>query len=538
MLTRSAPQGSTWCTCRSAATTAAPGRTTRPTGLSLRDALDEIGYAGALTIESFTPDNASIAVAASIWRPLAATPDDLARDGLGFLRAVFTTGRMSCMPSPARPRCRRGRLLVHGQGPLQRVAQRQRVLPERSAVRQQVLVGRDDRAVKEAAARYGWAESATDWSAVVTRDDIDIVDICTPGHLHAEIALAALAGGQARAGREAAGELGRRSPRRWCGRRRPRPPPASGRWWASTTAGCRRWRWPASSSPTAGSARCAQVRAAYLQDWLADDAAPMTWRLRQETAGSGALGDLGSHVVDQVQLPARRAGRPRRAGHLRTFVDEPSGRRRPGAGDRRRRRLGDAGDRVRRGGQRRGQPDGHRPQERPHHRGLRRSRLALVRPRAAQRAARARRSRSDRRPRRVLVTEADHPYVGAWWPPGHVLGWDHTFTSQAADFLTAIDCGHGPVAVVRRRARRAAGAGRDRGECGRLGSDRRRHAGGLMGEAVHALHRPVGRPHARGGGRAAPPAGATTGWRSPSPASTSTRGGGTTTSTSRGGWRS
>ena len=56
---------------------------------SLRDALDEIDYAGALTIESFTPDNASIAVAASIWRPLAASPDDLARDGLGFLRSVF-----------------------------------------------------------------------------------------------------------------------------------------------------------------------------------------------------------------------------------------------------------------------------------------------------------------------------------------------------------------------------------------------------------------------------------------------------------------
>ena len=52
-------------------------------------ALDDIGYDGALTIESFTPDNASIAVAASIWRPLAASPDDLARDGLGFLRSLL-----------------------------------------------------------------------------------------------------------------------------------------------------------------------------------------------------------------------------------------------------------------------------------------------------------------------------------------------------------------------------------------------------------------------------------------------------------------
>jgi D-psicose/D-tagatose/L-ribulose 3-epimerase len=52
-------------------------------------ALDEVGYAGPLNIESFTPDNASIAVAASIWRPLAASPDDLAADGLAFLRSLL-----------------------------------------------------------------------------------------------------------------------------------------------------------------------------------------------------------------------------------------------------------------------------------------------------------------------------------------------------------------------------------------------------------------------------------------------------------------
>jgi len=55
---------------------------------ALLAALDEVGYAGPLNLESFTPDNAAIAVAASIWRPLAASPDDLARDGLAFLRSV------------------------------------------------------------------------------------------------------------------------------------------------------------------------------------------------------------------------------------------------------------------------------------------------------------------------------------------------------------------------------------------------------------------------------------------------------------------
>jgi D-psicose/D-tagatose/L-ribulose 3-epimerase len=51
--------------------------------------LHEIGYAGAVVIESFTPDNQTIARAAAIWRPLAATQDALAREGLAFLRGQF-----------------------------------------------------------------------------------------------------------------------------------------------------------------------------------------------------------------------------------------------------------------------------------------------------------------------------------------------------------------------------------------------------------------------------------------------------------------
>ena len=64
------------------------------------------------------------------------------------------------------------------------------------AFEQRVLVGRDPEGVADAAQRYGWAESATDWRAVVARDDIHVVDICAPGFLHAEIALAALAAGK------------------------------------------------------------------------------------------------------------------------------------------------------------------------------------------------------------------------------------------------------------------------------------------------------------------------------------------------------
>jgi D-psicose/D-tagatose/L-ribulose 3-epimerase len=56
---------------------------------AITTALHEIGYAGAVVIESFTPDNQTIARAAAIWRPLAATQDALAREGLAFLRGAF-----------------------------------------------------------------------------------------------------------------------------------------------------------------------------------------------------------------------------------------------------------------------------------------------------------------------------------------------------------------------------------------------------------------------------------------------------------------
>ncbi len=195
--------------------------------------------------------------------------------------------------------------------------------PHTPPVRQQVLVGRHERAVTEAAHQYGWAEAATDWRSVVERDDIDIVDVCTPGHLHSEVAIAALEAGKhvlvekplANSVAESAAMVAVADE-------------AAGRGVASMV-GFNYRRVPALAlarqliaEGRIGAVR--QVRAAYLQDWLADAGAPMTWRLRKETAGSGALGDLGSHVVDQVQsLLAEHVTSA--AGRLHTFVPERVG---------------------------------------------------------------------------------------------------------------------------------------------------------------------------------------------------------------------
>ena len=87
------------------------------------------------------------------------------------------------------------RLRVHGQGPLECLAERGQLL-RRPGLRAAGPGRAGPCRVADAAAKYGWAESATDWRAVIARDDIHIVDICAPGWMHAEIAIAALAAGK------------------------------------------------------------------------------------------------------------------------------------------------------------------------------------------------------------------------------------------------------------------------------------------------------------------------------------------------------
>jgi predicted dehydrogenase len=315
--------------------------------------------------------------------------------------------------------------------------------PDTPPVRQQVLVGRDDRSVKEAATRFGWAEAATDWTSVIDRDDIDIVDICTPGDTHHDIAMAALAAGkhvlvekplansvaeseQMVAAAAAAAERGARAMIGFNYRRVPALALAR----------------DLIDRGRIGVVR--QVRAAYLQDWLADESAPMTWRLRKESAGSGVLGDLGSHVVDQLHyLLGERVAAA--SGHLRTFVTERSG---PGGpepvtvDDAAWATLEMASGTVA---------------------SVEVSRMATGRKNGLTIEVYGERGsisfdlerlnelqvldgvhNATSGPRRVLVTEPDHPYLDAWWPPGHVLGWDSTFTTQAADLLAAIASGSSP----------------------------------------------------------------------------------------------
>ncbi|SLK03433.1 Gfo/Idh/MocA family protein [Arthrobacter sp. P2b] len=312
------------------------------------------------------------------------------------------------------------------------------------AFEQKVLVGRDAGQVAQAAAKYGWAESATDWRSVITRDDIHIVDICAPGWMHAEIAVAALEAGKhvlvekPLANTLAEAELMTAA----AAKARARG--------VQSMIGFNYRRVPALalakeliSEGRVGTVR--HVRAAYLQDWLADDQAPMTWRLRKETAGSGALGDIASHAIDQV-LYLLGDQVTEVSGRLHTFVD-----RRPGTNGPEDVTVDDAAwatlslasgaiasveaSRVATGRKNSLQIEVYGDKgsilfdlENLNELGF----LDATAPAREQGV------------RRILVSEPDHPYLDAWWPQGHIIGWEHTFTHQIRDFLLAVQDGTQP----------------------------------------------------------------------------------------------
>jgi predicted dehydrogenase len=310
--------------------------------------------------------------------------------------------------------------------------------------RLKVLCGRDGRAVKEAAARLGWEETATDWRDVVTRKDVDLVDICTPGDSHAEIAIAAARAGKAvfcekplaNSVKEAQAML------------------AAVRKADVVHMICHNYR----RAPAVLLARqlisegrlgdLYHYRGTYLQDWIVDPTFPMNWRLQKSTAGSGALGDIASHSVDLARFLVGEITEV--AAALETFVKE-----RPLAGQpgkRGRVTVDDASAAVARfASGTLGTIEATRmaPGRKNYNRFEINGSLGSVAFNLERLNELEVYFRSDPAAvqgfRTVLVTEpAHHPYVSAWWPPGHALGYEHTFVHTVYDLLEAMADGAVP----------------------------------------------------------------------------------------------
>ncbi|HEY8588835.1 MAG TPA: Gfo/Idh/MocA family oxidoreductase [Naasia sp.] len=319
-----------------------------------------------------------------------------------------------------------------------------------------LLVGRNEGGVAAAAEKWGWAETATDWRDAVQRDDIDIVDIVTPGDSHAEIAIAALeAGKHVLCEKPLANTVDEAE-------RMAAAAATASAGGVQAMVGFTYRRVPAATlardlvaSGAVGEIR--QVRAAYLQDWLIDPAAPLTWRLQKHLAGSGALGDIGAHAIDLAQFITGQH-LTSVSGILDTFVTE-----RPVLAE----TVGLGG----KGGEEMGQVtvddvalftgrfDGGALGSFEATRFSTGRKNALRIEVAGSRGAisfdledlnslgyyDATAPAATQGFTKILVTEPVHPYVGAWWPAGHMIGYEHGFSHQAKDFLEGIASGVQPT---------------------------------------------------------------------------------------------
>jgi predicted dehydrogenase len=310
----------------------------------------------------------------------------------------------------------------------------------------QVICGRDEARLRRAADVLGWQEASTDWQEVVRRPDIDAVDICAPGDLHAPIAVAAAEAGKAiLCEKPLARDL----------------PEAEAALAAVARAGvihmlCHNYR----RAPAVALARrliagegdgggggegeggkigrIFHFRGVYLHDRGVDPRAPRTWRHDRARAGSGALGDLGSHMIDLAHHLVGDIAEV--SGALHTFTRE-----RPlaGSGELAPVDVDDAALALLRfqGGalgtlevSRVGM--GHKNFNRFEINGSRGSLIFnLERMNELQLYVE---EGPESGFRTIITTHRDHPYAAAWWPAGHIIGYEHTFVHTVLDFMTAI----------------------------------------------------------------------------------------------------
>lgn len=321
-------------------------------------------------------------------------------------------------------------------------------LPAR--IEMKTICGRNAQRVAEAQNRLGWSDAATDWRAVVEDPAIDIIDICTPNDTHAEIAIAAAQAGKAvlcekplartveESARMAAAVKKAGVPNMVCHNYRRIPAIAlAKKMIANGDLGDRIYHY----------------RARYAQDWILDPNFPLVWRLQSKIAGSGTHGDIDAHIID---LGRYLVGEIKEVcGVMETFIRErpaqgkaDAGLGATGSGKMGRVTVDDAVSWIGR---------------------FRNGALANL---EATRFAAGRKNHitleingskgslafnfedmnrleyfnsedpEDRRGfRSIIVTEPVHAFANAFWPAGHIIGYEHTFIATCADFARAVVAG-------------------------------------------------------------------------------------------------
>lgn len=322
-----------------------------------------------------------------------------------------------------------------------------RFFPGKLTPRMKVICGRDRAALEAAARQFGWEEIETDWRRVVERRDIDVVDVATPGHMHREMVVAAAQAGKhivcekplANTLAEAKDML---------------RAVEKARIKHMVMHNYRKIPAIAFAKKMIEDGRLGEIyhyHGAYLQDWIMDPQFPLVWRLEKKYAGSGALGDIGSHAIDFAQY--LNSDIVAVAAQMTTFIKQ-----RPLVGT----GAGAWGARGSRGKGKVTVDDdanfltrfkngsvgvfessrfcgGRRNYNTFQVYGSKGS-LAFNLERMNELEFYDRTDQAtDQGFKTLIVTEGAHPYVGAWWPPGHIIGYEHTFVHAVHDFLVCLE---------------------------------------------------------------------------------------------------
>lgn len=313
-----------------------------------------------------------------------------------------------------------------------------------------VLCGRNPGETRAAAETFGWEETSTNWKEVVRRSDIDVVDVSTPGNLHHPMVIEAAMQGKhivcekplantVAESKEMLSAVKKAGVKHMCGFS---------------------YRFAPAVATIKNMIQRGELgdifhyRAAYQQDWIVDPAFPLVWRLQKKLTGSGALGDIGAHIIDMCHNLVGQVGEVCAA--TETFIKE--------------RPLADGGGITKKSGGKATKKKGRVDVDD--------AVIVLGRIKGsntlatfeATRFATGRRNhntieingskgsvlwnqedmnvfhfynRSDpdhvQGFRRIHATDPGHPYIDAWWPSGHIIGYEHLFVHEFYDFLTSLN---------------------------------------------------------------------------------------------------
>lgn len=319
-------------------------------------------------------------------------------------------------------------------------------------IRMKTICGRTESGVKAAAENFGWEGYALDWRDVIADPEIDVIDISTPGDSHCEIACAA-----AKAGKIV-----------WCEKPIGNTLPEAEKMRDAVaksgkpSAVFHNYR----KAPAVALAKkmieegklgtLYHIRAVYLQDWIADPNFPLVWRLQKEKTGSGALGDIGSHIID---LGRHLMGEfDEVCGAMHTFIKQ-----RPLAGEVDD-RLGAAASKemgtvtvddaamfiakFKSGALGTFEASRFAVGRKNHNKfEINGSKGSVVF--NLERMNELEYYNNDDPSethgfRLIQATQGDHPYAGNYWPTAHIIGYEHTFINLIVDAVNAIASGKEP----------------------------------------------------------------------------------------------